>query len=55
MNPADSLATPEQAAKAYGTTVTYIYKLASLHKWRKLKHVGRVFYHWDDVDKALGK
>lgn len=54
MSAADSLATPEQAAKAYKTSVGYIYKMASLHKWRRLRHDGQVYYHWDDVSKTLG-
>lgn len=55
MTAVDKLVTPEQAAQAYDTSVGYIYKMASLHQWRKVRHVGRVYYHWDDVGKTLGK
>lgn len=55
MTVADKLATPQEAAKAYGTTVGYIYKLASLNHWRKVRFVGRVHYHWDDVNETLSK
>ncbi len=55
MTAGDKLVTPQQAAAAYKTTVAYIYKMASLHHWRKIRHEGRVHYHWDDVGETLGK
>lgn len=51
----DKLATPADAAAAYKTTVAYIYKMASLKRWRKVKHEGRIYYHWDDIGRDLGK
>jgi hypothetical protein len=42
-------------AKVYGTTISYVYKLASLRKWRRLRHNGETYYHIEDVDKTLGK
>lgn len=52
---AEKLVTPQEAAKAYGTTVRYIYKMASLHGWRKIRLGRTVHYHWDDVGNSLGK
>ena len=42
-------------AKLYGTTISYVYKLASLRKWRRIRHNGETFYKLVDVDDALGK
>lgn len=55
MTAADKLATPQEVATAYGTTVRYVYKMASLYQWRKVRFGGRVHYHWDDAGKTLGK
>lgn len=55
MTSADKVATPQEVAAAYQTTVGYVYKMASLHNWRKVSLGGRVHYHWDDAGKTLGK
>ena len=47
--------TGHDVARIYGTTISYVYKLASLHKWRRLRHNGRTYYKTEDVDKTLGK
>jgi hypothetical protein len=48
------LATPQDVARVYGKSVGYVYKLASVHRWARLKHDGRVFYRWSDADRVLG-
>lgn len=55
MSDPDKLVTAEQAAAAYKTTVGYIYKLASIHHWRRIRDGKTMYYHWDDVGKCLGK
>lgn len=55
MNAAYKLATAEQVAKAYGVSIAYTYKMASLHQWRRVRLGRIVHYHWDDVGKTLGK
>jgi predicted cupin superfamily sugar epimerase len=52
---ADKLATPEQVARAYSTTIRYVYKIASRDGWRKIRVGRNVHYHWDDAGKSLGK
>ena len=47
--------TPADAARLYGTTVGYVYKLARRHHWRRIHRHGRVYYHPDDVDCVLGQ
>lgn len=51
----DTPITPQEAARIYGTTVAYIYKLATLNRWRKIKDGRRVLYNLSDIDAALGK
>jgi len=55
MTAADKLATPQQVATAYKMSLAYIYKMASLNQWRRVRYGGRVHYHWDDVGESLGK
>lgn len=47
--------TAAEVARAYKTTLGYVYKVASLRKWRRLRHNGRTYYNADDVGKTLGK
>lgn len=47
--------TAREAARVYGTTIGYVYKLASLRKWRKVRHNGETYYKLEDVDLTLGK
>lgn len=47
--------TAQEAARLYSTTVRYIYKLASLHNWRRIRIDGRAHYNSEDVDAVLGK
>lgn len=47
--------TATEAAKLYQTTVSYVYKLASLHYWRRTKRGRSVLYNVEDVDRSLGK
>lgn len=45
----------QDVARLYKTTTAYVYKLASAHKWRRIRHNGSVYYNSEDVDKSLGK
>lgn len=47
--------TAADVAKLYSTTISYVYKLASQHKWRRIRHNKNTYYHAEDVDKTLGK
>lgn len=47
--------TVRDVARIYGTTTAYVYKLANQKRWRRYTLDGRVRYHVDDVDEALGK
>jgi len=47
--------TPADAARLYGTTVGYVYKLASLHRWRRIRDGRRIYYDLSEVDAILGK
>jgi hypothetical protein len=49
------LLTVAEIARLYQVRPSYVYWLASMHKWRRLKHEGRVYYDLDDVDRALGR
>lgn len=48
------LSVPE-IARIYGRRPSHIHVLAHRHKWRRLKHDGRVYYDMADVDKVLGQ
>lgn len=47
--------TAQEAAKLYRTSISYVYKLASLHQWRRIRHERTVLYNVQDVDRSLGK
>lgn len=47
--------TPQQVAKQYETTVGNVYKLACLHKWRRIRKHGRIHYDVLEVGRTLGK
>lgn len=49
------LATVGEVAKLYRCRPGYVYRLAYLHRWRRIRHDGRVYYDLDDVDAALGR
>jgi hypothetical protein len=49
------LATPQEAAQDYDTTIGYVYKLARRDQWRRIRHEGRVYYDLNDIDRTLGK
>lgn len=49
-----SVATPQEIAQAYGRRVGYVYKLASVQRWPRIKFDGRVYYSWADADRTLG-
>jgi ABC-type Mn2+/Zn2+ transport system permease subunit len=49
------LITPAEAARDYQRRLSYIYKLATVHGWRRLTYAGRVYYHLADVDAVLGR
>lgn len=51
----NKLATAQEIARTYKTTVAYVYKVASLNHWRKVRDGTRVYYHWDDAGNSLGK
>lgn len=39
----------------YGVSRAYVYKLASIHRWRRMRLFGgKVVYFWADVDRVLG-
>lgn len=48
------LVTAEDAARLYGTTIRYVYKMASLKCWRRTKRGRVVHYDLEDVDATLG-
>lgn len=33
----------------------YVYKLASIHQWRRVKEGRTVRYHWQDVSETVSK
>jgi SH3-like domain-containing protein len=47
-------ATVEQVAWLYRKRRSYIYRLAYIHQWRRIRHQGRVYYDLNDVDRDLG-
>lgn len=51
----DRLITAQEAAGLFHTSVSYVYKLASLHKWRRVRHSGRIYYDLLEVAERLGK
>lgn len=46
--------TAQEIARQYGTTVAHVYKLACIHKWRRIKKVGRTHYDVVEVARTLG-
>jgi predicted DNA-binding transcriptional regulator AlpA len=47
--------TVEDVMELYGVSKGYVYKLASIHQWRRRKRFGGVVeYYWLDVDAVLG-
>jgi hypothetical protein len=48
-----ALMTPAEIAKAYRYELSYVYRLASMHDWRRLRYQGRVYYDVLDVATAL--
>jgi hypothetical protein len=47
------LLTPAEVAKAYRYELSYVYRLASMHGWKRLRYEGRVYYDVLDVATAL--
>lgn len=39
----------------YGVRKSYVYKLACIHEWRRVKVGTSVKYFIDDIDKVLGR
>lgn len=39
----------------YGVRKSYVYKLACVHSWRRVKVSTSVRYHIEDIDDALGR
>ena len=54
MTTAVRLATAHEIAHNYRRRLSYVYRLASLHGWRRIRHEGRVYYDLADVDRDLG-
>jgi hypothetical protein len=52
---AAALITPADAARDYQRRLSYIYKLATIHGWKRLRYGGRVYYDLTDVDAVLGR
>ena len=46
--------TVDDIVTIYRVRPGYVYKLACLRRWRRYRSRGRVCYHPDDVDAALG-
>lgn len=49
------LATPQEIARQYGVGVRYVYNLAALHRWQRVKWQRRVYYRWTEADRHLGR
>jgi hypothetical protein len=49
-----ALLTPAEAAGVYDRRISYIYKLANKHRWKRLTLGGRVYYRQTDIDAVLG-
>lgn len=43
-----------EIAATYHVRPGYVHVLAHRHKWRRIKHGGRVYYDLADVDAVLG-
>jgi hypothetical protein len=52
---ADYAVTAQEIAKQYETTVGNVYKLACLHRWRRIRKSGRVHYDVLEVARTLGE
>lgn len=55
MTTAVQLLTPREVARTYHVKVSYVYRLAYLHGWRRIKLGKDVYYDLTQVDAALGK
>lgn len=44
-----------EVAGAYRLSVGHVHLLAHRHKWRRIRHGGRVYYALADVDRVLGR
>jgi hypothetical protein len=55
MTTAVHLLSASEVAANYGISVGYVHLLAHRKKWQRVKWQGRVYYHLDQVDAALGK
>lgn len=55
MEPSRQLITPAEAADLFGTSVGYIYKLASLNGWVRVRHSGKIHYDLLQVAERLSK
>lgn len=48
--------TVEDIITIYRVSRSYVYKMASLHKWGRYRHPdGGVRYRWEHVDDTLGR
>jgi hypothetical protein len=45
--------TVKDVARIYKTSVSNVYRLASLHQWRRYRLDGRIRYHADDVEHTM--
>jgi hypothetical protein len=44
-----------EVAACYGISKGHVHLLAHRKQWQRVKWQGRVYYHLDQVDAALGK
>jgi hypothetical protein len=44
-----------EIAANYGVRTAYVYRLAYLHRWRRIKHGRVIYYDLADVDAVLGQ
>ena len=42
-----------EIAAAYRITTSNVYRLASVHRWRKYRLNRKVRYRWEDVDDTM--
>lgn len=47
-------ATVAEVAKIYQRRRSYVYRLASMHQWRRIRLHGLVYYDLNEVDVTLG-
>ena len=49
----EGYADADAIAVAWGRAIGSVYRLASLDRWRRIRHHGRTLYNLDDVDRTM--